>query len=51
MAAGPVVQRRRVIPTRIYQSQVEPVVPIGLGAAGSVDDLMRVEVPWPDGSR
>ena len=50
-AAGPVVQRRRVMPTRSYQSQVEPVVTIGLGAAASVDDLTRVEVLWPDGSR
>ena len=50
-AAGPVVQRRRVMPTRSYQSQVEPVVTIGLGAAASVDDLVRVEVLWPDGTR
>ncbi len=49
--AGPVVQRRRVMPTRSYQSQVEPVVTIGLGAASSVDDLVRVEVVWPDGAR
>lgn len=50
-AAGPVVQRRRVMPTRSYQSQVEPVVTIGLGEAASVDDLPRVEVLWPDGTR
>ncbi|MXX62338.1 MAG: CRTAC1 family protein [Holophagales bacterium] len=50
-AAGPVVQRRRVMPTRSYQSQVEPVVTIGLGVAASVDELTRVEVLWPDGSR
>lgn len=49
--AGPVVQRRRVMPTRSYQSQVEPVVTIGLGEAASVDDLTRVDVLWPDGSR
>ncbi|MCY3590941.1 MAG: CRTAC1 family protein [Acidobacteria bacterium] len=49
--AGPVVQRRRVMPTRSYQSQVEPVVTIGLGEVASVDDLTRVEVLWPDGSR
>ena len=49
--AGPVVQRRRVMPTRSYQSQVEPVVTIGLGAASSVDDLVRVDVVWPDGTR
>ncbi len=50
-AAGPVVQRRRVMPTRSYQSQVEPVVTIGLGEVASVDDLARVDVLWPDGSR
>ncbi len=50
-AAGPVVQRRRVMPTRSYQSQVEPVVTIGLGEAASVDELGRVEVLWPDGTR
>jgi len=50
-AAGPVVQRRRVMPTRSYQSQVEPVVTIGLGDMASVDELTRVEVLWPDGSR
>ncbi len=50
-AAGPVVQRRRVMPTRSYQSQVEPVVTIGLGEAASLDDLTRVEVLWPDGTR
>ena len=50
-AAGPVVQRRRVMPTRSYQSQVEPVVTIGLGGASSVDDLVRIEVVWPDGAR
>lgn len=50
-AAGPVVQRRRVMPTRSYQSQVEPVVTIGLGDLASVDELTRVEVLWPDGSR
>jgi len=49
--AGPVVQRRRVMPTRSYQSQVEPVVTIGLGEVASVDDLTRVDVLWPDGSR
>ena len=50
-AAGPVVQRRRVMPTRSYQSQVEPVVTIGLGDVASVDELGRVEVLWPDGTR
>lgn len=50
-AAGPIVQRRRVMPTRSYQSQVEPVVTIGLGDVASVDDLTRVDVLWPDGTR
>ena len=50
-AAGPVVQRRRVMPTRSYQSQVEPIVTVGLGRATSVDQLARVEVVWPDGRR
>lgn len=50
-AAGPVVQRRRVMPTRSYQSQVEPIVTIGLGDGASVDELERVEVLWPDGTR
>ncbi len=50
-AAGPVVQRRRVMPTRSYQSQVEPVVTIGFGDVASVEDLVRVEVVWPDGAR
>ena len=50
-AAGPVVQRRRVMPTRSYQSQVEPIVTIGLGEAASADELERVEVLWPDGTR
>ncbi len=50
-AAGAVVQRRRVMPTRSYQSQVEPIVTIGLGEAASVDELTRVEVLWPDGTR
>ncbi len=50
-AAGPVVQRRRVMPTRSYQSQVEPIVTIGLGDLVSADELERVEVLWPDGTR
>ncbi len=50
-AAGPVLQRRRVMPTRSYQSQVEPVVTIGLAGASSAEELVRVEVVWPDGAR
>ena len=49
--AGPVVQRRRVMPTRSYQSQVEPVVTIGMGRVASVAELVRIEVLWPDGTR
>ena len=50
-AAGPALQRRRVMPTRSYQSQVEPVVTIGLAGASSAEELVRVEVVWPDGAR
>ena len=46
-----IVQRRRVMPTRSYQSQVEPVVTIGLGDIASTAELERVEVLWPDGVR
>ena len=43
---GPTVQRRQVMPSRSYLSQVEPVLTFGLGKADSVDS---VEVIWPDG--
>lgn len=46
-AAG-VTQRRQVMPTRSYQSQVERVLTFGLGNAKAVE---KVEVLWPDGSR
>jgi hypothetical protein len=45
---GDSVQRRQVMPTRSYLSQVEPVLTFGLGSADYVDSL---EVFWPDGSR
>jgi hypothetical protein len=48
LRAGQVSQRRQVMPTRSYLSQVEPVVTFGLGAADKVDAL---EVTWPDGTR
>jgi len=43
---GPTVQRRQVMPSRSYLSQVEPVLTFGLGKADKVDS---VEVIWPDG--
>jgi len=46
-AAG-TVQRRQVMPTRSYLSQVELPVTFGLGKANRVDRLI---VHWPDGSR
>jgi hypothetical protein len=45
-AAG-VVQRRQVMPTRSYLSQVELPVTFGLGGADRVD---RIRVEWPDGT-
>lgn len=45
---GDTVQRRQVMPSRSYLSQVEPVLTFGLGAADHLDSL---EVFWPDGSR
>jgi len=42
------VQRRLVMPTRGYQSQVELVVTFGLGTE---DRIERLAVEWPDGSR
>ncbi|NCF40720.1 MAG: hypothetical protein GWP75_11465 [Planctomycetia bacterium] len=37
---------RRIMPTRSYLSQVEPVAVFGLGTASAVD---RLEIRWPDG--
>ena len=45
--SGGMTQRRRVIPTRSYLSQVELPITFGLGEARLVDSL---RVGWPDGS-
>ena len=46
--AGGTVQRRQVMPSRSYLSQVESVLTFGLGDATQVDGI---EILWPDGSR
>ena len=48
LRAGGMLQRRQLMPTRSYLSQVEPVLTFGLGNADHIDSL---EVLWPDGSR
>ncbi len=48
LAAGGVVQRRVVMPTRSYLSQVELPVTFGLGGAGTID---RLEIIWPGGGQ
>jgi hypothetical protein len=48
LTASGVTQRRQVMPTRSYLSQVELPVTFGLGSATTVDAL---EVVWPDGTR
>ena len=45
---GDTLQRRQVMPSRSYLSQVEAVLTFGLGQSTSVDS---VEVFWPDGGR
>jgi hypothetical protein len=45
--AGGITQRRQVMPTRSYLSQVEQPVTFGLGTATGIDGL---RVVWPDGS-
>ena len=45
---GETTQRRQVMPSRSYLSQVESVLTFGLGKADKVDS---VEVFWPDGSQ
>ncbi len=44
--AGGIRQRRQVMPTRSYLSQVELPLTFGLGTAPSID---AVQVRWPDG--
>ncbi len=46
--AGGITQRRRVMPTRSYLSQVELPVTFGLGM---VDRVRAVRIQWPDGTR
>ena len=46
LEAGGVVQRRQVMPTRSYLSQVELPVTFGLGSAERIDSL---KVHWPGG--
>jgi len=46
LQAGGVTQRRHVMPTRSYLSQVEMPLTFGLGAADRVDSL---QITWPDG--
>ncbi len=47
LEAGGVLQRRQVMPTRSYLSQVELPVTFGLGAATRVTSA---RVLWPDGT-
>jgi len=47
LRAGDTTQRRQVMPTRSYLSQVELPVTFGLGDADRVDAL---RIDWPDGS-
>jgi enediyne biosynthesis protein E4 len=47
LTAGGVRQRRHVMPTRSYLSQVELPLTFGLGTVGQVDS---VQVEWPGGS-
>nr|VFJ58525.1 MAG: Repeat domain-containing protein [Candidatus Kentron sp. FW] len=46
VTAGAVTQRRQVIPTRSYLSQMELPLTFGLGKAEGIE---RVRVLWPDG--
>ncbi|TXT32872.1 MAG: hypothetical protein FD138_2032 [Planctomycetota bacterium] len=47
LRGGKVTQRRQVMPTRSYLSQVELPVTFGLGSAERID---LVTIRWPDGS-
>ncbi len=44
---GKTIQRRQVMPTRSYLSQVELPVTFGLGKSGKID---KAVIRWPDGS-
>nr|VFJ77912.1 MAG: Repeat domain-containing protein [Candidatus Kentron sp. FW] len=46
VTAGAVTQRRQVIPTRSYLSQMELPLTFGLG---KVEGIERVRILWPDG--
>jgi len=48
LTAGGVVQRRQVMPTRSYLSQVETPITFGLGTADSIDSLV---ITWPNGNQ
>ena len=48
LSAGGVIQRRQVMPTRSYLSQVELPVTFGLGRSDRIDSL---KVTWPDGAQ
>ena len=47
LTAGGFTQRRQMMPTRSYLSQVELPVTFGLGTVDRIDDL---KVIWPDGT-
>ncbi len=47
LESGGAIQRRQVMPTRSYLSQVERTLTFGLGTTPAVDAL---RVRWPDGS-
>ena len=48
LQSGELTQRRTVMPTRSYLSQVELPLTFGLGSRATVDSLV---VEWPDGTR
>jgi hypothetical protein len=48
LTAGGVSQKRMVMPTRSYLSQVELPITFGLGESTQVESL---RITWPDGSR
>ena len=48
LKVGDAVQRRRVMPSRSYLSQVEPTLTFGLGDATAVDS---VTIHWPSGQQ